>query len=88
MTQSTFIARYTLPRLPELCGPCFAPVALCLGAGTRAAAAGAAVLELPRLRLTAARRLFPYRAAAAWNGLPRHVTGAASKRRLLRHFER
>ena len=55
---------------------------------TRAAAAGAAVLELPRFRLTAARRLFPYRAAAAWNELPRHVTSAASKRQLIRYFER
>ena len=45
-------------------------------------------MELPRFRLTAARRLFPYRAAAAWNGLPRHVTDAASKRQLLRRFER
>ena len=66
----------------------FRPRSALSGRRTRAAAAGAAVLELPRLRLTAARRLFPYRAAAAWNGLPRHVTGAASKRRLLRHFER
>ena len=55
---------------------------------TRAAAAGSAVLELPRFRLTAARRLFPYRAAAAWNGLPRHVTSSASRRQLLRHFDR
>ena len=49
---------------------------------TRATAAGAAVLELPRFRLTAARRLFPYRAAAAWNELPRDVTDSASRRRL------
>ena len=55
---------------------------------TRATVAGAAVLELPRFCLTSARRLFPYMAAAAWNGLPRHVTDAASKRQLLRHFER
>ena len=55
---------------------------------TRATAAGAAVPKLSRFRLTAARRLFPYRAAATWNRLPRHVTVAASKRQLLRHFER
>ena len=42
---------------------------------TRATAAGAAALELPRYRLTATRRLFPYRAAAAWNQLPRDATG-------------
>ena len=54
---------------------------------TRAAAAGAAVLELPRVRLAAARRLFPYRAAAAWNRLPRHVSESASQRQLLNHFK-
>ena len=32
---------------------------------TRATAAGAAVLELPRFHLATARRLFPYRAAAS-----------------------
>ena len=46
---------------------------------TRATAAGAAVLELPRFRLTAARRLFPYRAAAAWNDLSRGATGPSSR---------
>ena len=66
----------------------FRPRSAVSGRRTRATAAGAAVLELPRFRLTAARRLFPYRAAAAWNALPRHVTDAASKRQLLRHFER
>ena len=50
---------------------------------TRATAAGAAALELPRYRLTAARRLFPYRAAAAWNELPRDVTVSASRRQLM-----
>ena len=54
---------------------------------TRAAAAGAAVLELPRVRLAAAQRLFPYRAAAAWNRLPRHVSESASQRQLLNHFK-
>ena len=54
---------------------------------TRATAAGAAVLELPRVRLAAARRLFPYRAAAFWNSLPRHVTDSASRPQLLKHFE-
>ena len=46
---------------------------------TQAAAAGAAVLELPRLRLTTTRRLFPYRAAASWNALPRDVTRHESR---------
>ena len=55
---------------------------------TRATAAGSAVLELPRFRLTAARRLFPYRAAAAWNGLSRDVTASASRRRLMDSFRR
>ena len=41
---------------------------------TRSAAAGVSVLELPRYRLTMARRLFPYRAAVSWNELPRDVT--------------
>ena len=53
---------------------------------TRATAAGAAVLELPRFHLATARRLFPYRAAASWNGLPRHVTDSASKLQLQKHF--
>ena len=66
----------------------FRPRSAVSGRRTRATAAGAAVLELPRFRLTSARRLFPYRAAAAWNALPRHVTDAASKRQLLSHFER
>ena len=50
---------------------------------TRATAAGVAALELPRFRLTAARRLFPYRAAAAWNELSRDVTVSASWRQLM-----
>ena len=54
---------------------------------TRATAAGAAVLQLPRLRLTTARRLFPYRAAASWNGLPRGVKESGSRLQLLKHFE-
>ena len=45
---------------------------------TRATAAGAAVLELPRFRLAVVRRLFPYRATVSWNTLPRDVTGSAS----------
>ena len=73
---------------PEALRAMFRPRSAVSGRRTRATAAGAAVLELPRFRLTAARRLFPYRAAAAWNALPRHVTDAASKRQLLRHFER
>ena len=53
---------------------------------TRATASGAAVFELPRVRLAATRRLFLHRAAAAWNGLPRHVSESASRRQLLKHF--
>ena len=55
---------------------------------TRATAAGAAALELPGLRLTTSRRLFPYRAAAAWNALPRNVTASASRLKVLNHFKR
>ena len=54
---------------------------------TRAVAAGSAVIELPRVRLAVARRQFPYRAAAAWNGLPREVTATASRRQLMQHFK-
>ena len=57
------------------------------GRSTRATAAGVAVLDLPRVRLTAVRRLFSYRAAVAWNGLPRDVTACASRRQLLNHFK-
>ena len=53
---------------------------------TRGAAAGTAVLEMPHLRLTTTRRLFPYRAAASWNALPREVTQSVSRRSLLGHF--
>ena len=54
---------------------------------TRAVAAGPAVIELPRVRLAVARRQFPYRAAAAWNGLPREVAATASRRQLMEHFK-
>ena len=53
---------------------------------TRATDAGATVLEVPRLHLATARLLFPYRAAASWNGLPRHVTESASRLQLQKHF--
>ena len=53
---------------------------------TRSTAAGTAVLELPRVRLAVARRLFQYRAASSWNTLPRSVTDSASRLRLLQHF--
>ena len=53
---------------------------------TRATAAGAAVLELPGFRLATARRLFPYRAAASWNGLPSHVTSSTSRSQLSRYM--
>ena len=55
---------------------------------TRATAAGAAVLELPRFRLAVTRRLFPYRAAVSWNALPRNVTGSASMSRLNGVFDK
>ena len=54
----------------------------------RATVAGAAALELPGLRLTTSRRLFPYRAAAAWNALSRDVTASASRLKHLNHFKR
>ena len=54
---------------------------------TRATAAGAAALELPRYRLTTTRRLFPYRAAAAWNQFPRDATRSASRRRVINCFD-
>ena len=53
---------------------------------TRAPAAGAAALELPRVRLAAVQRLFPYRAAAIWNSLSDDVTSSASGDRLLKQF--
>ena len=53
---------------------------------TRATAAGTAVLDVPRVRLSLTRRLFPYRAAVSWNSLPRDVTDSASSRRLREHF--
>ena len=49
---------------------------------TRATAAGTSVLDLPRFRLATARRLFPYRAAASWNKLSRHVSGSVSRTQL------
>ena len=64
----------------------FRPRAAVSGRVTRGTAAGAAVLDLPRVRLAVSRRLFAYRAAAAWNSLPRHVTGSASRQQLVRHF--
>ena len=53
---------------------------------TRATAAGAAAVELPRVRLAAVQRLFPYRAAAIWNSMSDDVTGSASQDRLLKQF--
>ena len=65
----------------------FRPRSTVSGRSTRATAAGVAVLDLPRLRLSVVRRLFSYRAAVAWNGLPRDVTACASRRQLLNHFK-
>ena len=55
---------------------------------TRAtSAAGATALQLPRLRPATARRLFPYRAAASWNGQPRGVKKSGFRLQLLKYFE-
>ena len=54
---------------------------------TRATAAGAAVLAPPRLQLTTARRLFPYRAAVSWNKLSRVTTLCTSRRQLMTRLE-
>ena len=54
---------------------------------TRAVAARAAVLELARFRLTAARRLFPYRAAASWYAFPAEVIGFPTLLSLSDHFK-
>ena len=70
---------------PESLRAMFRPRAAVSGRATRATAAGSTVIELPRVRLAVARRQFPYRAAAAWNGLPRDVTGTASRSRLVDH---
>ena len=72
---------------PEALRDMMRPRSTVSGRLTRATAAGAAALELPRYRLTAVRRLFPYRAAAAWNQLPRDATGSASKQRVIACFK-
>ena len=71
---------------PDSLRAMFRPRAAVSARATRAAAAGSAVIDLPRVRLAVARRQFPYRAAAAWNGLPREVTGTASRAQLMRFF--
>ena len=69
--------------VPKTLGNMFRPRSAVSGRSTRATAAGTAVLELPSFRLAAARRLFLYRAAVAWNSLPRDTTGAVSRAQLL-----
>ena len=71
---------------PKTLRDMFRPRSAVSARSTRATAAGSAVLELPSYRLAASRRLFPYRAVASWNGLPRHVTGSASRSQLLQHL--
>lgn len=71
---------------PKTLRDMFRPRSAVSARSTRATAAGSAVLELPSYRLAAARRLFPYRAVASWNGLPRHVSGSASRSQLLQHL--
>ena len=50
---------------------------------TRASTNGVGSLHLPRVRLTATQRQFPYRAAAAWNKLSQPATHAPSRRAFL-----
>ena len=50
---------------------------------TRAVLDGVGALHLPRVRLTATQRQFPYRAAAAWNRLPAAAVHAHSRRSFL-----
>ncbi|KAF0302007.1 hypothetical protein FJT64_002993 [Amphibalanus amphitrite] len=71
---------------PDSLRSMFRPRAAVSNRVTRATAAGAAVLDLPRVRLAATRRLFSYRAAAAWNGLPPEVKATGSRRQLVQHF--
>ena len=75
-----------VPSAPESLRSMFRPRCAVSERSTRATAAGTAVMELPRFRLSVARRLFPYRAAESWNALPRHVTNSASRSQLVKHF--
>ena len=53
---------------------------------TRAAAAGE--LHLDRCRLSATQRMFSYRAAVAWNKLPRNVTAAPTRQAFIRSIDK
>ena len=72
------------PHAPAAIRSLFVPRTAVSQRGTRSTEAGA--LELPPYRLSASRRAFSYRAAAAWNRLSPAVTGSVTRAEFLRRL--